>query len=101
MLVFLSSGGGSLKKKMGCGNSIIRAKYLSNKNIFSVTHKANDSPIWSDLLKVKDLYLQGRSIRIGNGRKTRFWSDPWLYEKSLACIVPTLFILCDQKEVSG
>jgi hypothetical protein len=57
-----------------------------------------DSPIWSDLLKVKDLYLHGRSIKICNRQKTRFWSDIWLYDKALATIAPTLFILCEQKE---
>jgi len=50
------------------------------------------------LLKVKDLYLHGRSIKICNRQKTRFWSDIWLYDKALATIAPTLFILCEQKE---
>jgi len=35
-----------------------------------------------------------------NGKKTRFWSDPWLYEKPLYATIPVLFILCNQKEVS-
>ena len=77
---------------------IIQAKYLHNKTIFSVTHKNTNSPVWSDLLKVKDLYLHGRSIKICNGEKTRFWSDAWLYDKPLAVIAPILFTLCEQKE---
>ena len=35
-----------------------------------------------------------------NGKKTRFWSDPWLYEKPLYTVVPVVFILCEQKEAS-
>ena len=33
-----------------------------------------------------------------NGKKTRFWNDPWLYEKTVYTIIPTLFILCEQRE---
>jgi hypothetical protein len=28
-------------------------------------------------LKVKQLYLKGRLISIGNGQSTSFWDDPW------------------------
>lgn len=72
---------------------------MHNRDIFSVTHRINDSPIWSDLLKVKDIYLQGKSIKIEKGYKTRFWSDPWLYDKPLCIISPILFTSCHQKEV--
>lgn len=34
---------------------------MHKKSIFTVSHKVTDSTIWSDLLKVKDLYLQGRA----------------------------------------
>jgi hypothetical protein len=64
-----------------------------------VNHKATDSPIWSDLLKIKEVYLQGRGVEIRNGLNTRFWIDPWLYDKPLCYIVPILYILCDQKDV--
>jgi len=50
---------------------------MQNKSIHDVKHRLNDSPIWHDLLKVKDIYLQGRGITINNGEKTRFWLDPW------------------------
>lgn len=83
----------------GLWQQLVKAKYLCGKSIHTVTHKANDSPIWYDLLKVKDLYLQGRGINIQNGRDTRFWYDAWLYDKPLYAIVPVLFLLCEQKEV--
>jgi hypothetical protein len=88
-----------LEQESGMWHEIIHAKYLKNKTIFSVTHKASDSPIWYDMLKVKDLYLQGRGVEIKDGRKTRFWYDSWLYDKPILFIVPTLFILCVQKDV--
>jgi hypothetical protein len=89
-----------LEQESGLWQEIIQAKYLNNKTIFSVTHKASDSPIWFDMLKVKDTYLQGRGVEIRDGRKTRFWYDPWLYDKPILFVAPTLFILCDQKDVN-
>jgi hypothetical protein len=80
-----------LEQEEGLWQEIVKAKYLQNKTIFSVSHKNTDSAIWADLLKVKDLYLQGRSIRMNNGQKTRFWSDPWLYNKSIQNIAPVFF----------
>jgi hypothetical protein len=87
-----------LEKDDGLWQDIVKAKYLHNKSIFSVTHKAFDSPVWSDLLKVRDLYLHGRSVKICNGHKTSFWCNTWLYDKPLSDITPVLFTLCDQKE---
>lgn len=72
---------------------------MSQKNIFSVSHKPSDSPIWSDMLKVKDLYLQGRSVEIQNGGRTRFWDDIWLYKKPICEVEPMLYNLCNHKDV--
>lgn len=87
-----------LEQEDSLWHEIVKAKYLKKSNIFSVTHKASDSPIWADLIKIKELYLQGRGIRIKNGQNTRFWFDPWLYELPIYQIAPILFLLCEQKE---
>jgi hypothetical protein len=84
------------RKKM----EIIRYKYLQNKSIHEVSHKLNDPPIWYDLLKVKDVYLQGRDISVRDGKNTRFWLDSWLYKEHLYLMVPVLFELCENKEIS-
>ncbi|TVU43075.1 hypothetical protein EJB05_09511, partial [Eragrostis curvula] len=34
----------------------------------SVKHRINDSPIWSDLLKVRDIYMKGRKLILGNDK---------------------------------
>ena len=39
--------------------------------------KQGDSPVWKDLLKVKQIYLQGRIMVVGDGRSTDFWHDTW------------------------
>ena len=88
-----------LEQEEGLWQYIVKFKYMHNKSIFFVSHRATDSPMWCDLLKVRDIYLQGRVVSIKNGVKTRFWCDPWLYDKPLMVIIPTLFLLCDQKEV--
>lgn len=89
-----------LESEEGLWHEIVKFKYLRKNCIFSVSHKASDSPIWADLLKIKDCYLQGRGIKIRNGHKTRFWLDPWLYGIPICDITPVLFILCEQKNVS-
>jgi hypothetical protein len=89
-----------LEKEEGLWQEIIRYKYMREKSIFDVRHKLNDSPIWSALLKLKDIYLQGRGVKIGKGNLTRFWLDPWLYKEPLHDSAPILFELCDNKNLT-
>lgn len=42
-----------LENEDGLWQEIVRYKYLRNNSIHTVSHKLNDSPIWSDLLKVR------------------------------------------------
>ena len=53
----------------------MRARYLSNKSVSAVTPKYSDSPCWKALLKIKDLYMVGRRIKLGRGDLTRVWKD--------------------------
>jgi len=59
----------------------------------------DDSPIWADLIKIKEVYWAGRGIVINNGAKVSFWEDPWLFEQPLCVITPELFTLSEQKHV--
>jgi hypothetical protein len=58
-----------LENRDGLWQDIIKFKYLKNASICTLRHRHNDSPIWSDLLKVRDIYLQGRKIEVKNGKK--------------------------------
>ena len=69
---------------------------FKNDTIHSVSHQLNDSSVWSDLLKVKDIYLMGRDICMKNGNLTRFWKDRWLYQQPLCLTEPELFELCER-----
>jgi hypothetical protein len=49
-----------LDKEDGLWQKIVKFKYLKNGSLLDVTHKQSDSAIRADLLKVKNLYPQGR-----------------------------------------
>jgi hypothetical protein len=53
--------------------------------------------MWYDLLKIKNIYLQGRTVSIKNGEAVRFWWHPWLYDLPLKECVPVLFELSENK----
>jgi hypothetical protein len=56
----------------GLWQKIVRFKYLRNDSICTVKHRQTDSAIWADLLKIKDIYLLGRVMKIRNGQNTLF-----------------------------
>ena len=89
-----------LENEKGLWQEIIRYKYLKKDTIHSVTHKLSDSSVWYDMLKVREIYLQGRTVGIRRGNLTRFWKDAWMYQQPICEIAPVLFELCDQKEVT-
>jgi len=62
-----------LETEDGVWQQIINFKYLKNDSICTVKHRQTNSAIWSDLLKIRDVYLQGRKMKVGNGQKTLFW----------------------------
>jgi hypothetical protein len=89
-----------LDNEIGLWQEIVRFKYLKNDPIHIVRHRQNDSAIWFDLLKIKDVYLQGRKMVVRNGQKTLFWKDTWVFERPLASLFPDLFKICLQLNAS-
>jgi hypothetical protein len=89
-----------LETENGVWQQIIKFKYLKNDSICTVKHRQTYSAIWSDLLNVRDIYLQRRNMNVGNGQKTLFWKDKWLYNDSLEVLFPDLFDMCLQKNIS-
>jgi hypothetical protein len=61
-----------LDKEEGLWQKIVKFKYLKNSSIDSVKHKPSDSTVWADLLKIKDIYLQGGKFFVKNGKKHYF-----------------------------
>lgn len=55
---------------MGFGNKLLMLN-MSREDLFVLWHTdKDDSAMWYDLLKIRDIYLQGRKMQIGNGEKT-------------------------------
>jgi hypothetical protein len=52
----------------------VKAKYLRNKTVANVW-SINDSPCFEVLLKVKETYLAGIHVVMGNGNLCRIWKD--------------------------
>ena len=52
-----------LEAENGIWQQIVTKKYMSRDAVGSVRHKIDDSSIWSDLLKVKSIYLKCPLIR--------------------------------------
>jgi hypothetical protein len=88
-----------LENEIGLWQEIVRTKYMQGKGVSTMNHRLDDSPLWSDLLKVKDLYLKGREIKVENGKQTLFWKDIWLFDKPICILAPVLFDWCSDKNI--
>jgi hypothetical protein len=52
-----------LHTQEGLWQQIVKARYLRNKLVASVSSRFSDSPCWKSLILVKDTYLAGRRIK--------------------------------------
>jgi hypothetical protein len=56
--------------RMGFGNKSFHFKYLNGKSVCVVSHRQTDSAMSSGLLKIRDIYLQGRQVKLRDGKTT-------------------------------
>jgi hypothetical protein len=61
-----------LEHELGIWQRLVEAKYTHGKPIGTIKHRVDDSPIWSDLLKVRSIYMQRRKMEVKNGGKPYF-----------------------------
>ena len=85
-----------LEACQGIWQTIVMKKYVKDKNIAQLKVKPVNSPVWNDLLKIKDIYLKGRVMCVGNGQFTDFWRDSWCGMISLKEKFPDLFDICNE-----
>jgi hypothetical protein len=78
----------------------MRLKYLRDKGIYYAKHRPGDSPLWCDMLKVRDLYLCGRRMNVGNVELTSFWGDSWCSTNPLKDMFPALFDICNEQHIT-
>jgi hypothetical protein len=75
-------------------------KYMPNSCVYSVKHKIHDSALWIDMLKVRDIYLSGRCMKVNNGERTHFLGDAWCGSTPLKNKYPSLYNLCNEIEIT-
>lgn len=81
------------------GKVLFWKKYMQGKNVHNVLHNMGDSPIWHDLLKIKQYYLMGRQVVTKSGDNTKFWEDSWIMNQSACDMVPRLYDICEAKGI--
>jgi hypothetical protein len=88
-----------LEKDKGIWQEIVNNKYIHGNSILNIGPRVGESQVWSDMLKVREYYMQGRHIITQSGDKSRFWEDSWLLETPLAISKPYLFDICNDKKI--
>jgi hypothetical protein len=83
-----------LENESGPWQDLMKHKYMSCGGISYTRKKPGDSPLWSDMLQVKQIYLKGRRMKVGNGRDTSFWCDAWCDQIPLKDRFPEIFDIC-------
>jgi hypothetical protein len=80
-----------LVNEKGDWKTLLNCNYLKNVTIGQADAKPGDSHLWQGLMDVKRLFWPCTRIKVGDGRRCRFWEDVWLCENSLANTFPRLY----------
>jgi hypothetical protein len=83
----------------GLWQEIVSKNYKIRGEISNLKCNPLNSPVWNNLIKIKELYLAGRKIIIGNGRDTDFWRDPWCGDYTLKNKFGELFDICNEQSM--
>ena len=89
-----------LEYEQGLWQRIVKKKYLKNSFISLLKKKPKNSPVWNQLISIRDIYTSGRKLIVGNGNSTSFWKDTWLCDTSLQEKFPLLFDISTKQNAS-
>jgi hypothetical protein len=81
----------ALENEEGLWQDIVRLKYVRNSPTCLIPARLTDSPVWSDLMKIRHIHLKGSGIKINNGQHTSFWLDIWMGDTPLCLTYPILY----------
>ena len=87
-----------LKREEGLWQMIVRQKYMKKKCVAHLHAKNSNSPMWNDIIKVRDIYVKNRVMVIGDRERTDFWSDACCGITPLKDIFPDLFAICNEQK---
>ena len=62
---------------------LIKDKYLRKISFLQYKSSTNDSWIWKNILKQRELLDKGLRWKLGNGKSIRFWTDRWMSKKKI------------------
>jgi hypothetical protein len=86
-----------LENGEGLWQEIVKKKYKIKGGIATLRYNPKNSPVWNDMIRIKDYYLAGRQIIIGNGLDTDFWRDPWCGPVALKEKFSSMFDICNEQ----
>ena len=89
-----------MEYEQGLWQRIVKKKYLKNSFISLLKKKPKNSPVWNQLISIRDIYTSGRKLIVGNGNSTSFWKDIWLCDTSLKEKIPLLFDICTKQDAT-
>lgn len=70
---------------------VFKACYFPKKDFLQAMLGNNPSYIWHNILAGQSVIRNGVGRRVGNGRSTSIWKDPWLHDTSnpYVCSIPS------------
>lgn len=66
---------------------IFKARYFADGSFLQAKLGANPSYVWRSIFASQELLQRGCYRRIGNGRTTNIWGEPWLPDKDAPLLV--------------
>uniref|UniRef100_A0A803P423 RNase H type-1 domain-containing protein n=1 Tax=Cannabis sativa TaxID=3483 RepID=A0A803P423_CANSA len=68
---------------------IVQEKYLKHKHFMDIECLCGDSGLWKAIVKTRSLLSEGLCRKIGDGKRTSIWIDPWVPQLT-KCPTPML-----------
>ncbi|XP_074346113.1 uncharacterized protein LOC141684875 [Apium graveolens] len=90
-----------LKETNSLVSAIMKAKYYPNFSFLNATVGTNPSYAWRSIMAAIDVVKVGARKRIGNGRDTRIWGDPWLPDIVDGYVRTPMHVQLQQSSVHG